>query len=88
MPPAVEDLVVSALADPSIEPDLRRRGEREWSPRIIEAAAALAGSRVPAAIQHDDLHDANVVLNAPVPHETPTGQPAPANVLPAPGPGR
>ena len=26
-------------------------------------AAALAGSRVPATIQHDDLHDANVLLN-------------------------
>jgi hypothetical protein len=62
-PPAVEYLVASILANPSIEPDLRRRGEREWSPRIGEAAAALAGSRAPAAIQHDDLHDASVVLN-------------------------
>jgi Phosphotransferase enzyme family len=62
-PAAVEDLVVSVLADPSIEPDLRRRGQREWSPRIVQAAATLAESRVPAAIQHDDLHDGNVVLN-------------------------
>jgi Phosphotransferase enzyme family len=32
-------------------------------PRISAAAAALAGSAVPASVQHDDLHDANVLLN-------------------------
>jgi hypothetical protein len=62
-PTAVEDLVDSVLADPSIEPTLRRRAERDWLPRIAEAAAALVGSPVPATIQHDDLHDANVLLN-------------------------
>jgi hypothetical protein len=62
-PEAVEDLVDSVLADPSIDLSLRRRAERVWSPRIAEAAAALAGSRVPTSIQQDDLHDANVLLN-------------------------
>jgi hypothetical protein len=62
-PVAVEHLVESVLADSTIDITLRRRAEREWSPRIAEAAAALAGSRVPAGIQHDDLHDANVLLN-------------------------
>jgi len=64
-PAAIEDLADSVLADPSIDPSLRRRAERDWSPRIAEAAAALADSPVPATIQHDDLHDANVLLNGP-----------------------
>jgi hypothetical protein len=62
-PAAVQELVESVLADPAIEPSLRRRAEQEWSPRIADVAAALAGSGVPATIQHDDLHDANVLLN-------------------------
>jgi hypothetical protein len=62
-PSAVEGLVESVLADPSIDLALRRRAEQEWSPRMAEVAAALAGSPVPASIQHDDLHDANVLLN-------------------------
>jgi Ser/Thr protein kinase RdoA (MazF antagonist) len=62
-PAAVDDLVDSVLTDPAIDATLRRRAERDWAPRMTETAAALADSSVPAAIQHDDLHDNNVVVD-------------------------
>lgn len=62
-PTAVAGLVESVLADPSIDVSSRRRAEREWSQHMAEVAAALADSAVPTAIQHDDLHDNNVLLD-------------------------
>jgi Phosphotransferase enzyme family len=62
-PGAVDNLVDSVLSDPAIDAILRRRARRKWAPRMTEAAAALAGSSIPAAIQHDDLHDNNVVVD-------------------------
>jgi hypothetical protein len=62
-PAAVDELVNSVVIDPAIDAELRRRAERDWAPRMTEAAAALADSSVPATIQHDDLHDNNVVVD-------------------------
>ena len=62
-PGAVEELVGLVLSDASIDPLLRRRAELEWSPRMVEAAAALVESGVPSTIQHDDLHEGNVLLD-------------------------
>ena len=62
-PGRVEVVIGAVLSDASIDAVLRRRGEREWLPHILEAATALTESSVPSTIQHDDLHDANVLLN-------------------------
>ncbi len=61
--PAVVERLLAAHAMPD---ELCRAAER-WLPGLRHACAELADSAVPATIQHDDLHDANVLVSAAAP---------------------
>jgi aminoglycoside phosphotransferase (APT) family kinase protein len=55
--------VASVLEDPAtLLADEVRTQLRELLPRYRDACATLAAAGVPASLQHDDLHDANVLV--------------------------
>jgi hypothetical protein len=55
--PEVAERLVGSLADPAL-----REQAQQLLPRLAAASTELAGSAVPATAQHDDLHDANVLV--------------------------
>ena len=65
MRPAAIPGAAAALVDSmDLDDDVRSRA-RSWLPRLAEACAILATSPVPSTVQHDDLHDGNVLVDGP-----------------------
>ena len=70
-PDRLPDLVADLLADDDallvgrvggLAPDVRERVRADWA-RYAERCGRLADGGVPATLQHDDLHDANVFVS-------------------------
>jgi hypothetical protein len=62
-PEVMPDLLAAFLAEPPADLSTEAHaGLTALSPEYADWAAALAGGGIAASIQHDDLHDANVVV--------------------------